>query len=373
MIFLAVSVNSSYLFTPQPKSIAKGLIENSGVFEMEKASTVDTFSLTDVLQSSKQDNYNRLKYEIPRTTLISMRSNEMNRVKQDLVKMNPVVSDQETILTFAKMSSNAYVVRTMQRWRSLPSYEDDIDDFGWDSDGLRGYIFTNSTKSVVIIAFKGTSTLLNKSPTAGKDKLMDNLMFSCCCGKVDRSWSAVCGCYTGGFLTGARQCDKNCLEAEARQEDTYFVQAKGIYEQALNEYPNATFWFTGHSLGGALAAILASTVPGSSAVTFASPGELMYLQRLGFEQTDRVWNFGHNLDPIYMGTCRGITSPCYLSGYAMESHCRQGNDCMYSLEGNQDISSHRIDWMIDKVISVEALPSCTKVKDCRDCEEWTFV
>src|ERR1700722_986820 len=44
----------------------------------------------------------------------------------------PQIHDKETVLNFAKMYSNAYVMRSMHQWRPLPSYEEDLDDFGWE-------------------------------------------------------------------------------------------------------------------------------------------------------------------------------------------------------------------------------------------------
>lgn len=53
-------------------------------------------------------------------------------------------------------------------------------------------------------------------PTAKKDKLNDNLLFSCCCARVDWTWTTVCGCYRGGW-----KCDQNCVE-DALVEDSLF-------------------------------------------------------------------------------------------------------------------------------------------------------
>lgn len=286
----------------------------------------------------------------------------------------PAVHDKETILNFAKMSSNAYVIRSMHKWRPLPSYEKDLDDFGLDGDGLRGYVFTNPSKTIVIIAFKGTSTVLSKSPSVVKDKFMDNLMFSCCCGRVDRSWSPVCGCYAGGGgLSGERICRRECLGEAVRSRDTYYAQAVQIYAQVRTVHPEATVWFTGHSLGGALAAVMTAAIPRTNAITFEAPGERLFVERLGLKPTNRVWNYGLNIDPIFTGDCNGVTSPCYISGYAMESKCRQGYDCTYNLPGRPDLSSHRIDWIIDAVLNQAPPPPCIKVMGCHDCQEWTFI
>jgi putative lipase involved disintegration of autophagic bodies len=44
----------------------------------------------------------------------------------------------------------------------------------------------------------------------------DNLLFSCCCARVDFSWSTVCDCYAGGY-----KCEKTCLENAVIGESVY--------------------------------------------------------------------------------------------------------------------------------------------------------
>ncbi len=71
-------------------------------------------------------------------------------------------------------------------------------------------------------------------------------------------------------------------------------------------YPSATIWFTGHSLGGALASLAASTFE-ASAVTFNAPGEKLYALRLGLDlkKAHSVFHFGVSSDPIFTGRCNG--------------------------------------------------------------------
>lgn len=79
--------------------------------------------------------------------------------------------------------------------------------FGWepDADGFRGQVFATPDNSTVIVSVKGTSAGLlgGGGPTVKKDKLNDNLLFSCCCARVDWTWTTVCGCYRGGW-----KCDQ---------------------------------------------------------------------------------------------------------------------------------------------------------------------
>ena len=51
-------------------------------------------------------------------------------------------------------------------------------------------------------------------------------------------------------------------------------------------YPQATVWFTGHSLGGALAAVMAAAIPRTNAITFEAPGERLFVERLGLDPTN---------------------------------------------------------------------------------------
>ena len=60
--------------------------------------------------------------------------------------------------------------------------------FGWeqDSDGFRGYVFATPDNSTVVLSIKGTSAGMfgSTGPTGKKDKLNDNILFSCCCASV---------------------------------------------------------------------------------------------------------------------------------------------------------------------------------------------
>ena len=54
-------------------------------------------------------------------------------------------------------------------------------------------------------------------PTSKKDKLNDNLLFSCCCARVNPTWSTVCDCYEG-----AGRCDQGCLERSLEEESLFY-------------------------------------------------------------------------------------------------------------------------------------------------------
>lgn len=301
----------------------------------------------------------------------------------DASDLYPAYDDPETVANFAKMTSNAYFARVFTGWRNVTDY-DTADGFGWDSPGLRGYIFVNKARNIVIISFKGTSILLAGGDTVSRDKDQDNKMFSCCCGRVDISWIPVCGCYSGGYLSRGQTCSNQCLKDSLRQDsDSYFIQAQVIVDQIRQIYPTARLWFTGHSLGGAVANLMALANEGTSSISFEAPGEMLYAQRMGLlpetgdpnEQLRPIWNFGVSTDPIYMGRCNGITSSCYLTGYALETGCHTGHECTWRKDGREDVGTHRIDWVIDNVVLAEPPlphPTCVPVKKCKDCQSWTF-
>jgi len=295
----------------------------------------------------------------------------------------PQPDNFDTIRSFALMSANSYEKRMLEQWRSLPDDWTDKDSFGWGGTGLRGHVFANRAETIIVIALKGTSTLLHGGETVARDKYMDNIMFSCCCAHVDITWTPVCGCYLGGGGEGKR-CNVTCLKETIREDDdSYYHTALAVTHVVLARYPRAHLWFTGHSLGGALAALMAATVRRSAAITFASPGALKYARLLEKGLNDSrpswqlpIWNYGLSSDPIFMGTCTGLGTSCYLSGYAMETRCRHGHDCMYAISSWQpDVSTHRIDWLIDNILAKPEkypLPSCMPVLNCTDCEQWTF-
>jgi predicted lipase len=73
-----------------------------------------------------------------------------------------------------------------------------------------------------------------------------------------------------------------CSAAGALGADRPVVpHAQSLYLDLRTQYPDATVWFTGHSLGGSLASLLAFDA-GSTAFCYEAPGERLYAERLGF-------------------------------------------------------------------------------------------
>lgn len=68
-------------------------------------------------------------------------------------------------------------------------------------------------------------------------------MFSCCCARVDFSWSPVCDCYAGGY-----RCEQTCLETALVEDSVYASVGTNLYNNVTYMYPKANIWLTGHSV-----------------------------------------------------------------------------------------------------------------------------
>jgi lipase ATG15 len=185
--------------------------------------------------------------------------------------------DPKTVLTMAQMTANAYTEPDGKDWTPLDGWNIST-PFGWSKDGIRGYVFTNEESNIMVITLKGTSpSWIGSGPTTPRDKFIDNLMFSCCCGAVDRTWTPICDCRTGQF-----ECNNSCLKQNCNVADSYYNLAQSIYIAVRSMYPSSrlSIWMTGHSLGGALASLIGMT---NNVPTFAyeAPGDLLYATRIG--------------------------------------------------------------------------------------------
>ncbi|KAJ7745665.1 alpha/beta-hydrolase [Mycena metata] len=296
----------------------------------------------------------------------------------------PDVEDRATLLE--QMSNNAYVDPDDPAWYELGANWTVSYPFGWepDADGFRGHVFATPDNSTVVLALKGTSSgfLGGGGPTVKKDKLNDNLLFSCCCARVDWTWTTVCGCYRGGW-----KCHADCVEEALIDDSLFYPIGTNLFNNLTYMYPDSDVWIIGHSLGGALASLLGATF-GSPVVAFEAPGEKMAAGRLHLPSppsTLHITHIYHTADPIAMGTCNGVLSSCALGGYAMESRCHLGSSIVYdtvsNLSWSVDVRLHGIVNVIEKILSdpwppaVEAgreVPEPHEEEDCVECYSWEF-
>ncbi|OSD02145.1 alpha/beta-hydrolase [Trametes coccinea BRFM310] len=301
----------------------------------------------------------------------------------------PDVQDRETLLLLAKMANNAYTEPGQKDWYGIGPGWNISYPFGWepDADGFRGHIFATPDNSTIIIAVKGTSLMWpvgGGGPTQRKDKLNDNLLFSCCCARVGPTWSTVCDCYEGGY-----KCDQGCLERSLAEDSLFYSIGVNLYNNVTYMYPNSNIWLIGHSLGGALASLVGVTF-GVPVVAFEAPAERLAATRLHLPSppsTHHVTHIYNTGDPIPMGTCTGVSSTCALAGIALETKCHLGRviryDTVTKLGWSANIIHHGIQAVIEGILSRDdvdwsedgknsSVPAFTSEEDCVDCFNWEF-
>ncbi|KAK5939574.1 hypothetical protein PMZ80_007953 [Knufia obscura] len=296
--------------------------------------------------------------------------------------VRPNISDKETVVNLAKMTSDAYLFDPREPdWLNTTLGFNFTGRFGWKEDGLRAHVFTTEDYNTVVVAFKGT-TLDPTNRISGRDAINDNRLFSCCCrAQNPYHYPPVCDCPTGYY-----QCKSSCLTSSVLQNDSYYDAALDIMGRTQAMYPQATFWTVGHSLGGSLASLVGLTL-NIPAVTFEAPPERLAAQRMGLVSSNHnttikagraiAHHFGNTADPVYMGACNGFFSSCSFWGFSFESQCFTGKRCAYDTVKDKgwrsSINNHRISNVIENVLKAyDDVPACEEDTECEDCYLWKF-
>lgn len=306
----------------------------------------------------------------------------------------------ETVYELAKMSNNVYYSIGSKYW--LNTTLDTVENRTIESDTVKSYLFTNNAKDKIVISFKGTSVywtnyntlhvenisdidensggiLQNKDKTCTlstsvNDKYNDNLFFSCCFYKQSSLFKICDGCQG---LENSECCSK-CYGTSLDYDKNYINMVRKIVDNVKIDYDfdKIDVYFTGHSLGGMLASI-ASIIYDKPAVTFETPGDIHYIKRSGTNDkgSNKIYHFGHNADPIFIGTCGSI---CSMIGYNIHTKCHSGFTCLYDakkkLGYTESVLNHRIEYIIKNVIPQweNDFPECIKDTECIECEKWDF-
>ncbi|KAK7020488.1 alpha/beta-hydrolase [Favolaschia claudopus] len=300
--------------------------------------------------------------------------------------LGPDVEDIHTLAQLSRMAGNAYARPGKKNWYDLDEAWNISFPFGWEDheNGFRGHLFLSSDNSTVVLAIKGTTLPLN-GPTSKQDKYNDNLLFSCCCSRVDFSWvfRKVCDCYRNSW-----RCDNNWC-------DSYqFACAWLTSNRRLFGCPSWNHvWASCGGLWYAIKSLFYRHLRDRSHNTEA-PGERLAAHRLHlpFPHTNgslnpflpAVTHVFHNADPIPQGACTGFNSPCAQAGYALETRCHLGKsivfDTVNKLGWRVDVRKHVIKNVITNVLEAEgvewedgrSVPLPREERNCVDCFKWDF-
>lgn len=82
----------------------------------------------------------------------------------------PNINDKPTVLSFARMSANAYYEGSNQtgwKWKDISEGFNYTLDFGWEEDGLRGHVFADGGNGSVVVALKGRGRDLKLGDESG--------------------------------------------------------------------------------------------------------------------------------------------------------------------------------------------------------------
>lgn len=274
------------------------------------------------------------------------------------------IFEKEDILNLAYLAKNSYTIPNASDWEPIKiNLSSTIDP---QKDTIKGYIFSDSSETNLIIALKGTDLgiLSNQSYN---DKFNDNLFYN---KNPFKKWDDRYPCES--FLKPDENVDENnkqCYKESLNYPINYMKIIDKFYINA-NKYfhfNKKNVIITGHSLGGTLSTFLGLKY-NHLVITYNSPGERHYINYSEAVNKDLIELNQHNIyhyslisDPISKGNCK---IPCHLAGYYLTNKCHFGYKCIYENSIYEDIVHHTLNYMI-KVIKRMDLPMCEKI-DCKE-------
>ncbi|KAI8811078.1 Alpha/Beta hydrolase protein [Cladochytrium replicatum] len=303
----------------------------------------------------------------------------------------PNIADPATVRNLGFMASDAYLDDASRNkdWKPVPGW-DVSNRFGWESDGVRGYVFADEHAEIVVLSFRGLSPTFPTGGTSARDKSNDNVMFSCCAGKT--TWTGYIT-YDCAAANPPNTCREDCIQYHTNFADSYYNLAQTLYLAIRQYYAASTIWVTGHSHGGALASLIALT-NGIPSISFSTPASLLFAHRLGllpggfgpaterpafpdytsFLATLQIYHILIESDPIPAGECTSFFSQCRRNGYILETHCQLGRVCtIEDPGGRQDVAQHSTGAMLARLERMESVPTCGVQEHCLDCPQWDFI
>jgi lipase ATG15 len=321
------------------------------------------------LQDSSIQYYNNPRFEL------DIPNNYIQNNNYDL----PI--NYNIIKNMISMSYNAYMQQNDSNWQKVDYNL--TSDISVNSNDIRGYLFSDETKTHNVIAIKGTSIgfipmfLNTLNSTISHDKFNDNLFFSCCFYKESKLFNDICK----DDSTSKYECKKSCYKNSLDIKHNYINMLSIIIDNIKNliDFDNSNVYFTGHSLGGFLSVILGLQYD-KQVITFDSPGGKHYLDLLNLDYSSkdtRIYHFGHNADSIMHGHCGNL---CWSLGYTIETRCRVGNSCIYDSKRKlglyDSIRKHQLSYLINNILPhwKTDFPECVYHEKCQEnCDKWTFI